>query len=297
MDKYYTKKDILDKVKDKIKTININEDKIIDFSCGNNYLCHNLFIDYGMEYVAYDIDPCENHMGKVIVKDFLKVKPHDIEKCIIVLNPPFGKCGAEARKFIEHSLKFKPNYIFIIIPNVRWYVDGYDIIESIKLEEESFVLPNGKAFKWPTNLLLLKRLPDRTYSTQINKYIKTRNIFSLSISRRMNNNHTGPLAIIRRAGRNAGKQSYIKDENGNISYRYEGKWIISHWDQQKHSIEGECFLKIYLNNDSSSTLLLKNLCELVEIQSKSNQTSSNIGYITNDFVINIFNQIVNQTNI
>src|SRR3989338_6464077 len=85
MDKYYTKRDILDKVKYKIKSININGDKIIDFSCGDNYLCQNLFIDYGMEYVAYDIDPCENHIGKVIVKDFLKVKPHDIEKCIIVL--------------------------------------------------------------------------------------------------------------------------------------------------------------------------------------------------------------------
>src|SRR3989338_728703 len=267
MDKYYTKRDILDKVKYKIKSININGDKIIDFSCGDNYLCQNLFIDYGMEYVAYDIDPCENHIGKVIVKDFLKVKPHDIEKCIIV-----------------------------IIPNVRWYIDGYDIIESIKLDEDSFVLPNGKEFKWPTNLLLLKRIPDRIYSTKIDKYIKKKCLFPLTISRRMNNNHTGPLAIIRRAGRNAGKQSYIKDENGNISYRHLGNWIISDWDQQKHSVEGECFLKIYLNNDSSSTILLKNLCELVEIQSKSHQTSSNVGYITNDFVINIFNQMVNESN-
>ena len=163
MDKYYTKPEILDKIFDEIIEKGNENCIYIDFSCGNNYL-GNKIAALGLPVVSYDIDPpaiLTKPEQPIIKQDFLTVKPHNIGNCILFLNLPFGKNGTMARKFVEKSLSFFPLKMVLILPKINWTINTGYSHETRDLEENSFVLPNGKDFCWPTQLHIFKKLDDK----------------------------------------------------------------------------------------------------------------------------------------
>jgi len=285
MDKFYTKTPILDKSSGLIlEVIEKCKEEVcfIDFSCGNNYLC-NILSKQGVKCFSYDIDPPKNmDADNVITCDWLTVKPHNIGNCVIGINPPFGKNGTEARKFVDHALLFKPLFIVLILPKIRWKIHGYTLMHSEQLDVNSFYIPDGKDFSWPTTLLLLSRNVDSGLRTFIAKSKKNAKL-DVDITRKWKNGFTGNMAIIRRAGRNAGHQSYVVSGDS-IIYRSNGQWKVTEWTQNKHSVEGDCFLKIYPTDKPFESDYLIGLCEKIDADSDCNKASACVGYITNKFV-------------
>ena len=115
IDKYYTKKNIVEECISLIKdNIDIsNEDLIIEPSAGNGS-----FIDFIMSlsknYLFYDIDPEHNTITK---QDYLKLDTNILKKdnkIHVIGNPPFGRQSSQARKFIKKSCKFCDTLSFIL---------------------------------------------------------------------------------------------------------------------------------------------------------------------------------------
>ena len=114
IDKYYTKKNIVEECISLIKdNIDIsNKDLIIEPSAGNGS-----FIDFIMSlsknYLFYDIEPDNS---KIIKQDFLLLDTKNFQqkKIHIIGNPPFGRQSSQARKFIKKSCKFCDTLSFIL---------------------------------------------------------------------------------------------------------------------------------------------------------------------------------------
>lgn len=107
LDKFYTKNDIAKKLLE--KTDYQSFDIVIEPSCGNgsfyNQIVHK-------NKVGVDIDP---EIDNVITHDFLTLTPKVENKNVIVLgNPPFGKQGSLALKFIKKSSEYSNTIAFIL---------------------------------------------------------------------------------------------------------------------------------------------------------------------------------------
>jgi len=137
--------------------------------------------------IAFDIDPKNNNILK---QDYLEWLPTNVDKKYIVFgNPPFGLRGQLALKFINHSYKFA-DFVCFILPQLfesdgkgapRKRVNKYNLIYSEKIDNSSFLEPNGKEIKvncifqiWSKNL---KNDKYNLNLAQVNKNIK---IYSLS---------------------------------------------------------------------------------------------------------------------
>lgn len=101
--------------------------------------------------IGIDIEPKND---EIIKYDYLKWLPNNINKYIVIGNPPFGLRGQLALKFILHSNKFA-DYVCFILPQLfesdgkgvpRKRVKGYNLIYSEKLNS-NFEEPNGKTIK------------------------------------------------------------------------------------------------------------------------------------------------------
>jgi len=115
-DKYYTKENIVEKCKIKIKEfINIKEnDLIIEPSAGNGSFI-KLIKELSKNYKFYDLIPENNN---IIKQDFLLldtteiIKPYN--KIHIIGNPPFGRQSSLAIKFIKKCCCFSNTISFIL---------------------------------------------------------------------------------------------------------------------------------------------------------------------------------------
>lgn len=108
-DLVYTKKEILEEIGDSIYDYIQNRDiQFIDFSAGDDHLCTYLR-SKSIECTSYDIRAAPT----VICKNWFEVIPPEPPRaCIIGLNPPFSCVSS----FFNHSLKFKPLRIYMIVP-------------------------------------------------------------------------------------------------------------------------------------------------------------------------------------
>lgn len=307
----------------------------IDFSAGDNRFarllpCHTKY--------SFDIDPIPaslpltqqappnqaseyqqpiTHDAKyhdVYKKDWLQVtKSHDTpmvdeSHLIIGLNPPFGKQGATARKFVYHAInQYRPMYLVLILPrmSIKRLDQEYDKVHSQALEDDSFFEPCSskygalpehkcKTFRWPTSLFIYRRKPEHaTLSCKSTiQHVKNDTAVYKKLSRKLNLDDA-PLLILRRAGRNAGKQCYVI-QGGSASTKityidrdkvtfYDTKMDQQQhlWKMNRHSVHSETFLKIYLREDCDPCLVAK---FLVDRCPNDIRKSSATPFLTNKFV-------------
>ena len=111
------------------------------------------------------------------------------KKYIVFGNPPFGLRGQLALKFINHSYKFA-DFVCFILPQLfesdgkgapRKRVNKYNLIYSERIDNSSFLEPDGKEIKvncifqiWSKNLV---NVDYNLNKREVNKNIK---IYSLS---------------------------------------------------------------------------------------------------------------------
>ena len=117
---------------------------------------------------GFDIDIKENRRDGIRKRDFLTVfNPYSFstaikatsdrvgrlaENAVLIGNPPFGKRGRTAIKFFHHGARMA-NTIAFILPvsfdnyhTQRQLPDGWKLIYSQRLPDESFELPNGAPY-------------------------------------------------------------------------------------------------------------------------------------------------------
>lgn len=110
LDKFYTKKEI---AVDLISKVNINNNVkvIIDPCCGDGSFYNNIKFNK----IGIDISP---EIDNVIKHDFLtwdyKSLPYKSGEVVVISNPPFGKQGSLALKFIKRCSMFTDTIAFIL---------------------------------------------------------------------------------------------------------------------------------------------------------------------------------------
>jgi 16S rRNA A1518/A1519 N6-dimethyltransferase RsmA/KsgA/DIM1 with predicted DNA glycosylase/AP lyase activity len=118
IDKYYTKKEIVELCINKIKeNIKINKkDLIIEPSVGNGAFINNIK-ELSNNYIFIDIEPEQELENVNILKeDYLDFDYKNInnKKIHIIGNPPFGRQASMAIKFIKKSCEFANTISFIL---------------------------------------------------------------------------------------------------------------------------------------------------------------------------------------
>lgn len=108
LDKFYTKEEI---AKSLISKIDFSEfDVVIDPSCGAGAFYTNI---PHKSKIGIDILP---HIEGVITADFLNWNTSELigKKILTITNPPFGKQGSLALKFIKKAAEFSDTIAFIL---------------------------------------------------------------------------------------------------------------------------------------------------------------------------------------
>jgi predicted RNA methylase len=110
LDKFYTKVDL---VKSLIQNIDFDKyELVVDPCCGDGSFYSNVPLD---NKIGIDISP---DIDGVINHDFLTwdhtTLDTDRSKIIVISNPPFGKQGSLAMKFIKKSSEFSDTIAFIL---------------------------------------------------------------------------------------------------------------------------------------------------------------------------------------
>jgi hypothetical protein len=289
MDKFYTNDTVLQHIATLLQKHLIPSDyHYIDFSCGENHFASLLPFK---QCTCIDIDPPTTCKGTVTKQDWFSIKPSNVitANYVIGLNPPFGNSGSLAKKFVQHAFLFEPDYLVLILPKTRWTIQGYRVLERVTLEDASFHLPCGKAFQWPTTLWILKRDDTILVPNIQQEHTKKSNSGMFIYTRKMKDNAS--CIAIRRAGRSAGKQTYIIHKNG-ILY-YDGKKFTS-CKEYKHKVEGECFLKITFHCEFDmykSKQVIKDLYDAMTKQRPNQSSASHVPYISLDQVKQVMQQV------
>lgn len=106
LDQYYTKPVVAKYFSDIIKS-KFGESSFIEPSAGMGAFSCNF-----TDIKSYDLDPkfegCE-------YQDFLKLE-ENLQGCVVVGNPPFGKCGSLAVKFINKCCQLNASAVCFILP-------------------------------------------------------------------------------------------------------------------------------------------------------------------------------------
>ena len=151
MDKFYTcdkvVSDILCKINKRI-TITDN-DLVLEPSAGNGAFLSE--IRYA-NVIALDIKPeADNiHSG-----DFFEYNiPTDYDKIHVIGNPPFGRNGSMALKFVKHSMKFAESVSFVLPRSfmkdsfLMRIPSGFELVHNEVLPRDSF-LKDGVVYDVP----------------------------------------------------------------------------------------------------------------------------------------------------
>ena len=201
IDKYYTKKDVVVKCIDMIKSnIDVSEnDLCIEPSAGNGSFISGIK-QICTKHVFYDLEP----EGKEIIKqDYLLLDVTSFErydKIHIIGNPPFGRQSSLATKFIKKSVKFCDTISFILPKSFKkdsmqkYFPPNFHLVCNQDLPNDSFLV-DDESYNVPcvfqiwekrnTNRILPKKLKPNNF-----KFVKK---------------PESPDISFRRVGINAGK--------------------------------------------------------------------------------------------
>jgi predicted RNA methylase len=160
LDKLFTKKDTVEFVLSFLELGLYKE--IIEPSAGNGSFSNNLK-KKGYNCVAYDIEPEHEN---IITQDYLEFQYEgDVrrEDVLVVGNPPFGRLGSLALKFIRKSSEFADTIAFILPKSFKKdsfkdkMPSTYHLISELDVPENSFSL-NGDNYDVPCVFQVWKNL-------------------------------------------------------------------------------------------------------------------------------------------
>lgn len=144
LDQFYTKKDVVLNI---LKNIDLSQyDLIVDPSAGDGAFYSR--IDHPNK-IAFDIDPQADNIVKCDFLNYNLTTHINKDKVLSLTNPPFGKQGSLALKFMKKCAEFS-NTIAFILPlsfvkdslQSRVMSDFHLVYEEI-LNEDSFLLENN----------------------------------------------------------------------------------------------------------------------------------------------------------
>lgn len=147
IDKYYTKKEIVDMCITDIKNkLQINKtDLVIEPSAGNGAFIEKIK-EITDNYLFFDIEPENNNIQK---QDYLKLEYKNFDKPVhIVGNPPFGRQSATAIQFIKYSCLYATSISFILPKSfkkdsLKKHFDlKFHLISELDLPTNSFLVNN-----------------------------------------------------------------------------------------------------------------------------------------------------------
>ena len=172
LDKYYTKKNVVEKC---LQNICLKDyDCVIEPSAGNGVFYHAISHS---NKIGLDILPDDKH---IIQADWLKYMINKKYKSVLVIgNPPFGQYHMLSKQFIQHSLSFdNVKTIAFILPQVykkhtrqqiisaRWRIK--DIID---LPKDSFTIGN-KDFHIASSFFIIDKSIGKDLRTPCLTHIK-----------------------------------------------------------------------------------------------------------------------------
>jgi hypothetical protein len=279
LDSYYTKPEVLKHIASVVAPLlqKLGGDLVfVDFACGDNSFCPLL----NCKTISYDIASIATRNGG-IMRDWLTVDELP-EKLVIGLNPPFGYQGSVAKKFIEHALKFKPVYMFLILPNIRWKPQNYILVHQEPLADNSFYDPiTKKTFREiSTTFNIFEYTSDIKLVTNITALPEI--LTGVEITRKWTKRY--PYVILRRVGRNTTKQFYCGVSDDEHCYIEKSVvFMAKTWEQTEHSIKTDYFLKVYFNESVSLQKLIE-LCNLIYNFPEEGYDTKQPHAITNGYV-------------
>lgn len=169
LDKYYTKDEVAAACLEGFLPLVAEDAKLIEPSAGGGSFIRAA-LAAGREITGFDILPEDTGIIKL---DFIQdnIKDHvDISGAVFVGNPPFGKKGDLAIKFINKCLELCGTVGFILpIQFRKWsaqskILKGASLIQDVDLPEDAFTI-EGKSYAlrcsfqvWSTNHPLVKDL-------------------------------------------------------------------------------------------------------------------------------------------
>lgn len=191
-DRFYTRDKIAENL---VSNLNLREfNKIIEPSAGGGAFVKAIK-KLNFNCFAYDLDPLTDW----IIQDWLATS-FVKDKILVIGNPPFGKNGSLAIKFINHSAKFAEKIAFIL-PNsfkkqsmVSKLDKNIEIEKIIDIPKDSFIFEN-KIYEVPCSFFIFKVLEFRLRKKIFNQNC---DLFSFTIKENAD-------FSIRRVGVNAGK--------------------------------------------------------------------------------------------
>lgn len=176
-DKFYTKAQVVDEI---ISIVDVSEyDYIIEPSAGNGSFYNKI---NSTNKVGIDLVP---ECSEIIQCDWFDFKlDKEYKKILVIGNPPFGKQGSLALKFIKKCVDLRVDTIAFILPK-SFKKDSlknkiplnYHLIKEIDLPDDSFTLM-GKSYSVPCVFQLWKisetsrAISTRKTTTKIFEFVK-----------------------------------------------------------------------------------------------------------------------------
>jgi len=204
---YYTKPEVLEGIAKVVNKL-VPEGRYFDFSAGDGRFAELLSAD------ARQID-LHPRSPRVLERDFLTYPPESAD--VIGLNPPFGKQGTLAKRFVRRAEAWKARFMVLILPRLRgtFWVDDYRVVVSRPLPRNAFFRPSrpGRSVHVPTTLWVLERADAvAKISTYVRPDMATPEGFRIFPRTRQWNLEIN-LAI-RMVGYGSGKSGLFKEKDG-----------------------------------------------------------------------------------
>ena len=151
LDQFFTRPQIVSRIVNKIILPLIEEHRIdtfLDSSASDGMLGRRIG---SLRVINYDIDPKHDDVTQA---DFLEVKPHSTtrHRFMIGFNPPFGKNGKTANRFLDAASRWNPVVMIMILPHcsTKHIVPGYTIRNKYAMPNDAFYTADGRTFRTPS---------------------------------------------------------------------------------------------------------------------------------------------------
>jgi hypothetical protein len=289
MDQYYTKELIIEHCTKVINKIVPKGVIYVDSSAGYNNVARNL----KREYIAFDIDPPENHWGQVYKKDWLSVQKSNMQikklrqhkaSIVVGFNPPYGFRLETARLFLNHSVELlSPDWFTIVIPKygipTKVFTE-YEIKYQEILPKSSFYTCDMKDFDYATEFFILKKMSsekrsqfaDNKQQEKLAKKQISTDCFEMKDAEKfLKNAHL----LIRKCGGNAGKEFVLRISptkwrfyraNGTHTNAGDLKQFTQlNGDMKPIAFEGNTWKKIIFNHPERIYAVIEQLAEFLSV--------------------------------
>lgn len=218
-DRYYTKEEVVDKaiddLEDIISSMKVKPTLYFDFSAGNGYVGKVISdkVKSVTTIVGIDIDPPATSYN-VEVSDFNNFSNFSAYSgCIVGFNPPFGRGGSTALKFVRKALLFNPSVIIVILPVRPWVFKGFNVVRREFLPPNSFITADTNShFDVACELIIAVR--DDVHSDEL--YVSITGNKNFTASDRLEIHWPTDSLLIRKVGHYAGQQIYCMWQNEGV---------------------------------------------------------------------------------